>query len=159
MWAIQLLLSLLAVASIFQLGFIIDYYLVNRNRSSNNIFIFFALGLGTVGLFQLLISLAGISINRILVFCLLVCLFLPLFVGQKIRHKLSRVLFTTVKKIKNIHPAFQILAGIFIICILILTFSHIIWGYDAYGFWLSKARAFLGGRKDHKKGSLSLLAG
>ncbi|EKD64946.1 MAG: hypothetical protein ACD_50C00233G0001, partial [uncultured bacterium] len=88
MWVIQLLLSLLAVASIFQFGFIIDYYLIRKGKSGNNIFIYFAIGFGAVGLLQILISLLGISISRLAVFGVLLCLFLPLLVDYKIRHQL-----------------------------------------------------------------------
>lgn len=120
----QLILVLFFIVSIVSIGFIFDF----KNRDSDRIFYWWGLGLGVICLGQMLLGFLNIPLSQVIVM-LLNGLALGFFYFKK---GLTRVKFLTKDKI-----------WIPIILILgLLTFSHTIWGSDAYNFWLSKATAF-----------------
>ena len=134
MWQ-ELSLSLLAIISFLQAGLVADYYLLRGKPSWSNLPIYFGLGIGLVGFCQIIAGLVGIRLSQTSVLSASLLVFTPYLLERKLR-----LFIASASKITLPHSFLILLPFFFIIGSL--AFAHIIWGYDAYAFWLSKARAF-----------------
>lgn len=136
---------LIALLSFFQTGLIIDFYLLQKRKLVFSLPKFFGLGIGFVGILQLLISLLNISINQNFVFSLFLFLCLPFIFDRSLTRQLNKIIAENTKnfyKLSLLKKVSLILLFLILLSFWIQTFSHTVWGYDAHTFWLSKASAF-----------------
>lgn len=142
MWAWDLLISLLAIVSFFQMGLLVDYYLLNHRRLHFNLAVFLGLGLGFCAILQMLLAVLAVPISDFAVRGFTAVLFLPYIFDSNFRRQAAGFLRSLGKsrKVGIIVPVLVLLA--FISVILVITFSHPVWGYDGIQRWLLKARLF-----------------
>lgn len=135
---LELILALLGVISFLEIGLLADFYLINKRKLKFSFPKFLGLGIGSIGLFQIIAGLLQTPINQIFVFALFLLLGLPFIFDEKLVKALKK-LINPEKNVKFL-PIFLVI--IFLSFLWVKTFSHTIWGSDAYNFWLAKASAF-----------------
>jgi len=140
----SLSLSLLAVFSFFQVGLLVDFYLLSKCRLSFRPAIFLGLGIGVIGLGQLLLSIFKIYLNQTLALASFLLFLLPLVLDARLVKQLRIEMGHWPVKIRrskaNLFLIFALL--LFLVFLIIPTFSHTVWGSDALTYWLFRARAY-----------------
>ena len=135
----SIILLALATLSFFQIGLLVDFYLLRKKKIVFNPAKFLGLGIGFLGLLQLLLSVLKIFLSQSLVFIFYLLLSLPFIIDQSLVSQIKMAYKKGVKKISIIPLT---LFSILLLIIIIQTFSHTIWGSDAYSYWLFKAKAY-----------------
>ena len=132
---INLILTIVAVFSFFQAGLLVDFYFFQKRKLEFSFSKFLGLGIGSIGFFQLIAGLLQIPINQTFVYGLFLLLGLPFLFDKKLIKAVKQGL--VLKK-----PVLLLVFTLFLFSLVVVTFSHTIWGSDAYSFWLAKASAF-----------------
>jgi hypothetical protein len=133
----MIILPLLALLSLTQIGLLTTFLITKKIHLSISL----AVGMGTITLLQLLLGLLNIKINQQFVLLISIASFVPLLIKSPLylRQRLVHHLNTALRRLSL--PTVVILVAATAILTL-PTLSQIIWGHDAYAFWLSKGRAF-----------------
>ena len=135
----------IGIFSFFQTGLIIDFYLLQKKKLVFSLPKFFGLGIGFIGLLQLLMGFFNFFINQSFVFTLFLILCLPFCLSSSFRIQLKNLASKSIKNFYKSSSFFKLALFLFLLIIVglfIQVFSHTIWGSDAYAFWLAKASAF-----------------
>lgn len=133
-----IILCLIAILSIFQIGLIVDYYLLNKRVLRFNPPLFWGLGMGTLALIQMFFGLFKLPFNYQIALTILILSFSLSLVDQNLRSKFLKIKLSP----NRLNIFFLLIFLLTFLLIFLMTFSHIIWGHDAYSFWLSKSNAF-----------------
>jgi len=136
---------LVALLSFLQTGLIVDFYLLQKRKLVFSLPKFFGLGIGFIGLLQLLMGLFSLFINQTFVFSLFLILCLPFFLDNSLRGQIKKLANRSIKSFYKSSSFFKLTLFLFFLILaslFIQAFSHTIWGSDAYAFWLAKASAF-----------------
>jgi len=140
---INLILTIIAVFSFFQAGLLIDFYFFQKRKLKFNFPKFLGLGIGSIGFFQLIAGLLQIPINQTFVYGLFLLLGLPfLFDRELIKAVKQGLVLKRQMSFNQFKPLLSLTFTLFLFSLVVITFSHTIWGSDAYSFWLAKASAF-----------------
>lgn len=138
----DLILSIFAIVSLLQLGLLVDFYLINKRRLNFQIATFFALGIGAIGISQMVSSLLGLKIDKLLATFWGVSFFIPLFFDQKLKRAWLAAISTLAYSLKTAQKTFLLLLLSLLVATTMATFSHTPWGDDAYERHLAKANYF-----------------
>ena len=133
----------LAVLAFVLTGLVVDFYLFSRRKalSWNGPFLL-GLGMGTVGLGQLFLGWLKIPLSQTVVLALFLGLGLPLVMDARLVRLIKQKARNSWQNMTLVTVAIWIGLGLLLVVTAGLTFSHTIWGSDAYVFWLAKASAF-----------------
>jgi len=139
----SILLSAIAIFSIFQLGVLAQFYLIKRGKYFEfSLPALFALGLGAIttlfylaGLLEFYFSQASVAIT-ISIFSL------PFFLDARLKNITKKNIKNYINGFKKSPKLFLLLFSIFLAILIMFAFSKTVWGYDAYERWLAKARTF-----------------
>lgn len=133
----------LAIVSFVLAGLIVDFYLFQRGRKLTfNLPASLGLGIGIISLGQLLLSWFRLPLSQSVVLAIFLILGLPLVLDTRLVRLIKQETIGSLQKMNRITVALGLGLGLILIVTAGLTFSHTIWGSDAYVFWLAKASAF-----------------
>lgn len=133
----------LSVLAFVLTGLLIDFYVFHHRKNvSWNWPFFLGLGIGAIGLGQLLLSLFRVPLSQSAVLALFLVLGLPLVLDTSLVRLVKQKALSSRQKMSGLTAILGVSLGLFLVIIAGLTFDHTIWGSDAYVFWLAKASAF-----------------
>ncbi|NMC36067.1 hypothetical protein GYA49_03395 [Candidatus Beckwithbacteria bacterium] len=130
------ILTLLSIISFWEVGYLTNFYFLHKKQI--NLSSFFGLGLGIVGLMQILLGLAQIKLQQSLVLTFFILT--TLWVLLLYKKKQKKIKLTLKLDAKKLIPILSL--AVFILFISYLSLLSNVWGYDAYSIWLARARAF-----------------